>query len=70
MNVNFYTSIPKQKFTPQKRHPLDYDNWANITGDTQWKYENVLPYFKKSIDYHGEHANGKLSKEFAVLIKK
>lgn len=40
-------------------HPLDYDNWANITGDNQWKYDNVLPYFKKSLDYHGEHANGK-----------
>ena len=41
-------------------HPLDYDNWANLTGDLTWSYENVLPYFKKSLDYHGEHtANGK-----------
>ena len=29
-------------------HPLDYDNWANITGDSRWRYENVLEYFKKS----------------------
>ncbi|CAL8089875.1 unnamed protein product [Orchesella dallaii] len=38
-------------------HPLDYDLWANITGDPGWKYENVLPYFKKSLDYHGAYAD-------------
>ncbi|CAL8089869.1 unnamed protein product [Orchesella dallaii] len=36
-------------------HPLDYDHWANLTGDPQWNYENVLPYFKKSITYNGKH---------------
>lgn len=34
-------------------HPLDYEYWANITGDPEWKYENVLPQFKKSLDYNG-----------------
>ncbi|XP_022823851.1 glucose dehydrogenase [FAD, quinone]-like [Spodoptera litura] len=29
-------------------HPTDYDNWASITDDDTWKWENVLPYFKKS----------------------
>lgn len=29
-------------------HRHDYDNWANITGDPRWGYENVLKYFKKS----------------------
>lgn len=29
-------------------HPTDYDNWADITNDPTWKWENVLPYFKKS----------------------
>ncbi|XP_035442956.2 ecdysone oxidase-like [Spodoptera frugiperda] len=29
-------------------HPTDYDNWASITDDATWKWENVLPYFKKS----------------------
>ncbi|CAH0663720.1 unnamed protein product [Spodoptera exigua] len=29
-------------------HPTDYDNWATITNDETWKWENVLPYFKKS----------------------
>ncbi|KAJ8707934.1 hypothetical protein PYW08_010300 [Mythimna loreyi] len=27
---------------------LDYNDWAKITGDDSWNYENVLPYFKKS----------------------
>jgi choline dehydrogenase len=33
--------------------PKDFDAWANITKDPSWKYENVLPYLKKSEDYHG-----------------
>lgn len=32
-------------------HPEDYNNWAKITGDNRWKYENVLPYFKKSENF-------------------
>ncbi len=36
-------------------HPNDYENWANITGDPEWNYENVLPFFKKSIaNYKGK----------------
>ncbi|CAG7827198.1 unnamed protein product [Allacma fusca] len=42
-----------------RSHPLDYDNWANITGDPTWSYENVLPFFKKSNDYHGHFYNEK-----------
>lgn len=29
-------------------NPHDYDTWASITGDSSWKYSNVLPYFIKS----------------------
>lgn len=29
-------------------NPHDFDNWAKITGDDSWKWENVLPYFIKS----------------------
>ena len=36
-------------------HPNDYDQWANITGDAEWKYENVLPFFQKSLDYNGTY---------------
>ncbi|CAB0036261.1 unnamed protein product [Trichogramma brassicae] len=28
----------------------DYDEWANLTGDPDWSYQAVLPYFKKSED--------------------
>jgi choline dehydrogenase len=34
-------------------HPLDYDNWANLTNDLSWKYENLLPYFKMVEAYSG-----------------
>ncbi|XP_022836424.1 glucose dehydrogenase [FAD, quinone]-like [Spodoptera litura] len=30
-------------------HPTDYDSWAEIATDATWKWENVLPYFIKSI---------------------
>jgi choline dehydrogenase len=31
----------------------DYDRWADLTGDPGWRWESVLPLFKKSEDYHG-----------------
>jgi choline dehydrogenase len=30
----------------------DYDTWASLTGDESWRWENVLPVFRKSEDYH------------------
>lgn len=30
----------------------DYDSWAEATGDYSWKWESVLPYFKKMEDHH------------------
>ncbi|OXA41986.1 Glucose dehydrogenase [FAD, quinone], partial [Folsomia candida] len=35
--------------------PFDYDNWANLTNDSGWNYNNLLPYFKKSLDYNGAY---------------
>ncbi|KAJ8716996.1 hypothetical protein PYW08_005395 [Mythimna loreyi] len=29
-------------------NPHDFDNWAKITGDDSWNWNNVLPYFMKS----------------------
>lgn len=48
--------------------PKDYDNWAKITGDNEWSYENVLPYFKKSEDYHGNFDIGN-RKSILVSLK-
>ena len=30
----------------------DYDHWVEVTGDDSWRWQNVLPLFKKSEDYH------------------
>jgi choline dehydrogenase len=32
----------------------DYDQWANITGDSNWQWEKCLPYFK----FHEDHYQG------------
>jgi choline dehydrogenase len=31
----------------------DYDRWAELTGDPSWRWDSVLPLFKKSEDHHG-----------------
>ncbi|WP_343583742.1 GMC family oxidoreductase [Herbaspirillum sp.] len=30
----------------------DYDEWAGLTGDDSWRWDNVLPLFRKSEDYY------------------
>ena len=30
----------------------DYDQWAKLTGDPSWRWDRVLPLFKKTEDYH------------------
>jgi choline dehydrogenase len=30
----------------------DYDQWAQLTGDDSWRWENTLPYFKHHEDYY------------------
>jgi choline dehydrogenase len=30
----------------------DYENWAQLAGDASWRWDNVLPYFKKHEDYY------------------
>nr|XP_023014364.1 glucose dehydrogenase [FAD, quinone]-like isoform X1 [Leptinotarsa decemlineata] len=31
---------------------MDFDRWAKHVNDYRWSYERVLPYFKKSEDFH------------------
>lgn len=37
--------------------PQDYEAWANMTGDDNWSYNNLLPYFKKGLHYDGKYKN-------------
>ncbi|CAN5733180.1 GMC family oxidoreductase N-terminal domain-containing protein [soil metagenome] len=30
----------------------DYNDWAELTGDASWRWDQVLPLFKKSEDHH------------------
>ena len=30
----------------------DYDEWAQMSGDDSWRWQNVLPLFRKSEDYY------------------
>ena len=30
----------------------DYDDWARMTGDDSWRWDNVLPLFKRSEDHY------------------
>ena len=30
----------------------DYDEWARLSGDESWSWNNVLPLFKQSEDHH------------------
>lgn len=41
--------------------PQDFDNWANITGDQSWSYENLLPHFKSIETYYGALGDGTLN---------
>lgn len=34
----------------------DYQQWAELTGDDSWRWEQVLPLFKKSEDHYGGDA--------------
>ncbi|XP_050498739.1 uncharacterized GMC-type oxidoreductase Mb1310-like [Diabrotica virgifera virgifera] len=35
-----------------KGNPENYNNWAEITNDLTWTYNNVLKYFKKAENFH------------------
>jgi choline dehydrogenase len=31
----------------------DYDRWADVSGDPSWRWDQVLPLFRRSEDHHG-----------------
>ena len=39
----------------ERGHPFGYDEWAELTGDPSWRYENVLKYFLKAERYMGKY---------------
>ncbi|XP_021951243.2 uncharacterized GMC-type oxidoreductase Mb1310 [Folsomia candida] len=41
----------------QRGNKRDYDRWADVTGDEEWNFENVMPFFKSSSNYHGHNPN-------------
>jgi choline dehydrogenase len=48
----------------------DYDEWAQITGDSRWNWDSVLPVFKQSEDYwagademHGDKGEWRVEKQ-------
>jgi choline dehydrogenase len=48
----------------------DYDRWAEVTGDPDWRWDAVLPLFKRSEDYyrgagefHGKGGEWKVEKQ-------
>ena len=51
-------------------HRKDFENWANVTGDERWNYENVLKFYKMHEDYHGEWDDGEYhtSKQYVQCI--
>ena len=32
--------------------PFDYDRWAEVTGDDSWRWDQVLPLFRRSEDHY------------------
>lgn len=46
-------------------HRRDYDNWAS-SGNVGWSYEDVLPYFKKSVDMQAVFKGKDVSKLHSV----
>uniref|UniRef100_A0A0U9HY22 Putative GMC oxidoreductase n=1 Tax=Chrysomela populi TaxID=154003 RepID=A0A0U9HY22_CHRPP len=44
--------------------PSTFDEWAEITNDPSWSYENVLPLFEKSEDFHLRNPNTPVESEY------
>ncbi|CAH1963642.1 unnamed protein product [Acanthoscelides obtectus] len=45
-------------------NPLDYDLYADISGDLSWKYENVLKYFLKSENLNTTYPEAPINRRY------
>ncbi|ODN00471.1 Glucose dehydrogenase [FAD, quinone], partial [Orchesella cincta] len=43
----------------QRSSQFDYDKWAQLSGNDEWKFDNILRNFKNIEDYHGQYYNEK-----------
>ena len=37
-----------------------YDTWARLVGDPYWSYDNLLPFFKRTENFHVEDVDPSL----------
>ena len=45
----------------------DYDQWAELTGDASWRWDNALPYFRRHEDHWRLDQPGTASSDFQRL---
>ncbi|ODM88616.1 Glucose dehydrogenase [FAD, quinone], partial [Orchesella cincta] len=45
-----------------------YDKWAEITGDSSWRYDNLLKYFKRSENYTGIFPSDKHGRDGPITV--
>ncbi|EJE50266.1 choline dehydrogenase-like flavoprotein [Acidovorax sp. CF316] len=45
----------------------DYDQWAELTGDASWRWDNALPYFRRHEDHWRLDQPGEVNENFKRL---
>jgi choline dehydrogenase-like flavoprotein len=50
--------------------PKDFDNWARITGDEGWSYENVLRHFCSYEHFVGTTTDSKKFKKIYIFLER
>lgn len=55
-NINFLTYA--------RGNQRDYDEWANVTGESKWAYANILKYFKRHENYQYPEPWDNFTKEY------
>ena len=50
-------------------HRRDYDEWAAITGDAAWGYDNILSIYKRIEDWHGAQDDARRGSGGPVFVQ-